>query len=347
MRRREFLAATAAAATAASGTAAPEPARAQAPASQTLPWRPERPVTIIVPWAAGGSTDQMARIVAAELEDALGQRFVIVNQPGASGSIGTRNAMQAAKDGYTWAAGAAVDVGCYRVLGLLDTALADWHLFFAVANVNTIAVHPSQPYRDFGQLLSALQQRRDIAVATAGQSSAGHNMIEGIRQAAQPTINYRHATYDGGNPAVLATVAGETPVVAQLLVEMAEMIRGRRLIPLAVQAENPVTLQGFGEIPSIRRWLPNMPAPLNYFGIWCQKGTPEPVVQAMSAVWEQRIRNSQRLKEYADSRAAVFAPLHGQAAHDAAWVMVRQTAWLYFDGGKARVSPDTVGIQRL
>ena len=61
--------------------------------------------SIIVPWAAGGSTDQMARIVAAEVEGPLGQRVVVVNQPGASGSIGTRNALEAPKDGYTWAAG--------------------------------------------------------------------------------------------------------------------------------------------------------------------------------------------------------------------------------------------------
>src|SRR5919106_756990 len=98
-------------------------------------WKPERPVTIIVPWAAGGSTDQMARIVASELEKELGQKFVVVNQPGASGSIGTKNALEAAHDGYTWAAGAAVDVGTYRVLGLLDTAFPEWHGFFAVANV--------------------------------------------------------------------------------------------------------------------------------------------------------------------------------------------------------------------
>lgn len=334
MLRRHLLAMTAA------GIAAPATLRAQGA------WRPDRPVTIIVPWAAGGSTDQMARIVATELEEAFGQRFVVVNQPGASGSIGTRNVMQAAKDGYTWAAGAAVDVGCYKVLGLLDTMLSDWNLFFTVANVNTIAANPASGFRDFGALLQALQTRRDIAVATAGQSSAGRNMMEAIR-AASPTVNYRNAPYDGGNPAVLATVAGETPVVAQLLVEMAEMIRGRRLIPLAVQADAPITLQGFGEIPSIKRWLPNIPTPLNYFGIWSAKGTPEPVVQAMSQVWETRVKNSTRLKEYADSRAAVFAPLHGQAAHDAAWIMVRQTAWLYFDAGTARVSPDTVGIQRL
>jgi tripartite-type tricarboxylate transporter receptor subunit TctC len=59
-------------------------------------------VTIIVPWAAGGSTDQVTRLAAVEIEKALNQKVVIVNQPGASGSIGTKNALEAAKDGYTW-----------------------------------------------------------------------------------------------------------------------------------------------------------------------------------------------------------------------------------------------------
>jgi tripartite-type tricarboxylate transporter receptor subunit TctC len=309
-------------------------------------WRPERPVTIIVPWAAGGSTDQMARIVAAELEGALGQRFVVVNQPGASGSIGTRNALEAAKDGYTWAAGAAVDVGCYKVLGLLDTMLADWNLFFAVANVNILVANPQAGIRDFGAAMEAFRSRgASLAVATAGVSSAGHNMMSAIRAATN--INYRHATYDGGNPAMIATVSGETPLGAVLLVEAAEMIRARRLIPLAVQSERPVALQGVGDIPSITQWLPNIPAPLNYFGIWCPKGVPQPVVDAVTQVWRDRIANSQRLKDYAAQRAAVFAPLYGQEAFNEAWKMVRQTAWLYFDGGTAKVSPETVGIQRL
>ena len=98
-------------------------------AAAAAQWKPSRPVTIIVPWAAGGSTDQVTRITAGELEKVLGQKVVIVNQPGAAGSIGTKNALEAAKDGYTWAAGAAQDLGVYRTLGMLDTNLGDWHLF--------------------------------------------------------------------------------------------------------------------------------------------------------------------------------------------------------------------------
>jgi tripartite-type tricarboxylate transporter receptor subunit TctC len=312
--------------------------------AQDYSWKPTKPVTIIVPWAAGGSTDQMARVVASELEQELKQKFVVVNQPGASGSIGTKNALEAAHDGYTWAAGAAVDVGTYKVLGLLDTMFTDWQPFFAVANVSTISVNPSAPYKDFGELLKALQEKGDVPVATAGLSSAGHNMMELI--AANSKIKYKHVTYDGGNPAVIATVSGETPVVAQLLVEMSEMIKAKRLRPLAAVSTKPVPLEGYGEIPPITKWLPNMPGPMNYFGIWVPKDAPAEVVKTMEEAWEKKIKNSEALKKYAAQRSALFTPIHGEEAQDEAKKMIDLTAWLYYDAGKAKISPDTVGIKR-
>jgi len=319
---------------------------AGAAAAQDYPWKPDRPVTIIVPWAAGGSTDQMARIVAGEIEAELKQKFVVVNQPGASGSVGTKSALEAAKDGYTWAAGAAVDVGTYRVLGLLDTGLADWKTFFAVANVSAIAANPAAGFKDFGTFLEALKNDGDnITVATAGLSSAGHNMMESIR-AATP-IKYKHVTYNGGAPAVIAAVAGETKAVSQLLVEMSEHIKGKRLVPLAVMAEKPVVLEGYGELAPTAKWLPKMPAPMNYFGVWVHKDAPPAVIQTMEMVWKNRIMKSEAVQKYAAARSAIFAPLYGEEAQTEALKMVRYTAWLYFDAGKAKVSPDTLGIQRL
>lgn len=319
---------------------------ATAAAAQDYAWKPDRPVTIIVPWAAGGSTDQMARIVASELEAELKQKFIVVNQPGASGSIGTKNAVEAPKDGYTWAAGAATDVGTYRVLGLLDSGLKDWHMFFAVANLTAIAANPNAPFKDFGQLLEALKTGgANVPIATAGLSSAGHNMMESVKAAAK--IDYKHVTYDGGNPAVLSTVSGETQVVSQLLVEMSEFIKGKRLIPLAILSDKPVMLEGYGELAPITKWLPTMPAPMNYFGIWVAKGTPDNVVKTMEAVWAKKIKNSEALKKYATGRSALFTPIHGAEAETESYKMVRYTAWLYFDGGKAKVSPDTLGIPRL
>lgn len=314
--------------------------------AQDYSWKPDRPVNIIVPWAAGGSTDQMARIVAGELEAELKQKFIVVNQPGASGSVGTKNAVEAPKDGYTWAAGAATDIGTYRVLGLLDTGIKDWHLFFAVANLTAIAANPNAPFKDFGQLLDALKKNgANVPISTAGLSSAGHNFLESVKSAGK--IEYKHVTYDGGNPAVLAAVSGETQAVAQLLVEMTEMIKGKRLVPLAVLSDKAITLEGFGEIAPTTKWLPDMPVPMNYFGIWVPRGAPDNVVKTMSEVWEKKIKNSEALKKYATARSALFAPLHGDEAERESFKMVRYSAWLYFDAGKAKVSPDTLGIPRL
>src|SRR5487761_2624960 len=70
-------------------------------AAQAQHWKPTHPINLIVPWAAGGSTDQVTRVTAAELEKYLGQTIVIVNQPGASGAIGSKSAFDAPRDGYT------------------------------------------------------------------------------------------------------------------------------------------------------------------------------------------------------------------------------------------------------
>src|SRR5437763_6061680 len=122
-------------------------------------WKPTRPINLIVPWAAGGSTDQVTRVAAAELEKALGQTIVIVNQPGASGAIGTKSALDAAKDGYTWTAGAAQDLGAYQSLGSVNTSIKDWHLFLNVANIQAIGVNPSRPWKNAQELLDDMKKR--------------------------------------------------------------------------------------------------------------------------------------------------------------------------------------------
>ena len=132
-------------------------------------WSPNKPITIIVPWAAGGSTDQVTRVTAAELEKSLNQKVVILNQPGASGSVGTKNAMEAPKDGYTWTAGAAKDLGTYKVLGMVDTAAKDWHLYLNVAHIAVVGVNADTPYKTMTELLEAMKAKPGtVPVATAG-----------------------------------------------------------------------------------------------------------------------------------------------------------------------------------
>jgi tripartite-type tricarboxylate transporter receptor subunit TctC len=314
-------------------------------AAAAADWQPERPITIIVPWAAGGSTDQVTRVVAGELEEALGESVVIVNQPGASGSVGTKSAWDAPHDGYTWAAGAASDLGTYPVLGMLDQKLEDWRLYLDVANVAVVGVNPDTPWQDFGQLLDDLKARGgEIAVATAGLSSAGHNAIEALAQ--QTGIAYKHVTYDGGNPAVIATVAGETQLTTQLASEQAEMIRGGRLRPLAVLGTEPLELAGYGTIPPVTDWVPEISLATNYFGIWAPGDVPEEVFATMDQVWADRIASSKALKDYAADRGALFTPYYGEDAKERALGMVQQNAWLLYESGKAANDPSDFGIEK-
>ena len=308
-------------------------------------WKPQRPITIIVPWAAGGSTDQVTRVTAAEIEKHLGQKVVIVNQPGASGSIGTKSALDAAKDGYTWTAGAAQDLGSYETLGMLKTRIADWHLFLNVANVQLIGVNPNTSYKSPKDLLDAMKAKPgQVTVATAGVTSAGHNAMELI--AKNTGVKYRHVTYDGGNPAVVATVAGETEVTTQLAVEQADMIRGKRIRPLATVSDKALDLEGFGVIEPLSKTLPGFKAPANYFGLFIPKGVPDEVVKTVEKIWVEQITKSDALKKYATSRGALFAPYHGAEAVSAVMPAVQANAWLLFDSGKAKVSPDSVGVAR-
>jgi tripartite-type tricarboxylate transporter receptor subunit TctC len=268
-----------------------------------------------------------------------------VNQAGASGSIGTKSALEAPKDGYTWTAGAAQDLGVYRALGMLETNLADWNLFLSVANVPLVGVNPNTPYKSMKDLLDAMKAKPgEITVATAGVTSGGHNAMEAIARATG--VKYRHVTYDGGNPAVVATVAGETQVTTQLAVEQAEMIRGKRLRPLAVVADKPLEIEGHGKIDAITQTVPSMKIPTNYFGIFVPKGVPPQVVATLDRIWGDHIMRSEALKKYATSRGALFAPMSGQDAQKAAMPAVQANAWLLHAGGKTKVSPDSVGIPK-
>lgn len=318
---------------------------AVAPAVAQSMWKPSKPITIIVPWSAGGSTDQVTRIVAGELEAALGGTVVVQNQPGASGSIGTKAVLDSSHDGYTYASGAAQDLGTYIVLGMVDTKIEDWHLYLDVANVAVVGVNADAPYKDMGAFLQAMKDNPDsVTVATAGLNSGGHNAIESIKAAAGG--NYKHVTYDGGNPAVIATVSGETKATTQLAVEQAEMIRAGKIRPLAVLNGEALNLKGYGEIPPITNWIADFKSAPNYFGVFVPKGTPDEVVAALDAAWKDKIANSQKLKDYAADRGAVFAPYYGDDAQKRVDAAIRTNAWLLFDAGKAKVDPSTVGIPR-
>jgi tripartite-type tricarboxylate transporter receptor subunit TctC len=308
-------------------------------------WKPDKPIKLIVPWGAGGSTDQVTRVCAGELEKPLGQTIVVVNQPGASGSIGTKNTLDAPRDGYTWTAGAAKDLGTYQVLGMIDTNIRDWNLFLNISLPQVVAVRTDSPYQSFDQLLAAFKKNPgQVKVSSAGINSAGHSGIETIKKFTG--IDYKHITYDGGNPAVIAVVSGEADVVTQLSSEETDMLKAGKLRALAVLDDNPLEIQGYGTVPPITKWIPEFKGAPIYFGIFIPKGVPDDVIQTLGKLWDSVIMKSDRLKEYAAGRGAVFAPSWGDEAQKRAFPKIQEDAWLKWDSGAAKIEPDKVGIPR-
>ena len=312
-------------------------------AQDAATWHPSHPINLIIPWAAGGATDQVSRLVAAQLEKPLGQTIVVINQPGASGAIGTKSALDAPRDGYTWTAGAVPDLGSYETLGSLKTRLSAWHLYLSVANVPVLGVPASSPYATAADLIAAMRKAPNkVSVSTAGVTSSGHAAIDMLANAAH--VSYRHVTYDGGNPAVVAAVAGEVDATSQLAGEEADMIRGRMLRPLAAISDKPLLLTDFGAIPPLSDTLPGFTAPASYYGIFVPDGVPGEVVQTLDRIWRDDIASNDALKAYAANRGALFAPASGEEAQKLAFPAVQANAWQLFNSGKTKISPASVGI---
>lgn len=316
-----------------------------APTAALAEWQPDRPVNVLVPWPAGGITDQAVRVAAGVIEEALGQPVVVVNQPGASGAIATQAALDADRDGYTWASGGPQDLGAYKVLGMLDTDIRDWHLFLVAATATVVSVNPETPWQTLPELIEAMEAEPGaITVATAGLNSAGHLAIGALSSATG--IEYNHVPYDGGNPAVIATVAGETQVVTQLAPEQAEMIRAGRLRPLAVMATEPLNIGGFGDIPPVSDFVPGLAPKTNYTGIFLPHGVPDEVVARLEEVWREHVADAPAIRDWAADRGALPTPFYGDEAQEVAYPTVQNSVWLYYDTGRAEISPEDVGIPR-
>ncbi|MCF3936129.1 tripartite tricarboxylate transporter substrate binding protein [Acuticoccus sp. M5D2P5] len=307
-------------------------------------WQPDRPVNIIVPWSAGGSTDQVTRVVAPLIEEVLGTPVVVVNQPGASGSIGTRAALDAPRDGYTWTANAIANNATYAVTGLVeDTDINDYRIYLHIANVPVVSVNSDSEFQTFEELVEAMKSGENITVATAGINSSGGMALAAIREALGEDIDPRMVAYDGGNPAVLAAASGEAMVTTQLASEQAELIRAGKLRPLVALSGAPLEIEGIDPIPSITETVEMHVAP-DYFGIFIPTGAPQEVYDTMDRVWQEAIMDAPELKDYAKNRGATFDPAFGDDAREKAMPVVISEACSRVTRGEAVIDPSEIGI---
>ncbi|WP_434359982.1 tripartite tricarboxylate transporter substrate binding protein [Parasalinivibrio latis] len=317
-----------------------------APSLANATWKPEKPVRIIVPWGAGGSTDQLVRVLQGELEQALNQKVIVVNQPGGAGAVGTKAAWDAPHDGYTWTAGAVWDLGTYEVTGALDTKLSDWDIFLAVSNFMVLSTYPGSPLQTLESVSDAMKNNSsEVTVATGGINSSGGMAAEMLKSGVGG--DYKMVTYDSGNAAVLSTVAKETVLTTQLIAEQYDMLRAKKIKALAAFTPDDVTVPGVGDIPSINHAYPNINTTFVAFGIWAPSDIPKEVSDTMLQIWKDKIAGSPRLAEYAKSKSLAVTPFSGKQAYDTGFKATQIMAWQLFNGGKAKVSPESVGIPPL
>ena len=204
---------------------------------------PARPIRAIVPYAAGGGVDAVARLIAPRLGERLGQQVVIDNRPGATGNIGAELASRAAPDGYTvLIAGAsiAINVSLYRKLAY--DLVKDFAAVTSIAvSPNIVLVHPLLPARSIAELIALARARPgQLNYASGGSGSTLHLTAELFKSMTGVAIT--HVPYKGTGPALIAVISGETEVVMPPLAGTLAYVESGRLRALAVTSASRVKM---------------------------------------------------------------------------------------------------------
>ena len=204
---------------------------------------PARPIRAIVPYAAGGGVDVVARLIAPRLGERLGQQVVIDNRPGATGNIGAELASRAAPDGYTvLIAGAsiAINVSLYRKLAY--DLVKDFAAVTSIAvSPNIVLVHPLLPARSIAELIALARARPgQLNYASGGSGSTLHLTAELFKSMTGVAIT--HVPYKGTGPALIAVISGETEVVMPPLAGTLAYVESGRLRALAVTSASRVKM---------------------------------------------------------------------------------------------------------
>lgn len=250
---------------------------------------PSRPITMIVPFAPGGSTDAIGRIVAAGLSEVLGQTVVVENRAGGGGSLGTGTIVDAEPDGYTVGIGTAstlaINPAIYKALPF--DALEDLVPIVGIVEVpNILSVNPSVEASDITAFVAfARAHPATLSYASAGNGSVGHLLGEQFKLATGTDIV--HVPYKGSGPALIDVVGGQVPVFYDNLPSSLPLVLDGRLRPLAVSGEARVP--ALPDVPTFAEaGFPDMNW-MAFFGLIGPKGLPEPVVTKLNAAVGQAL----------------------------------------------------------
>jgi tripartite-type tricarboxylate transporter receptor subunit TctC len=285
---------------------------------------PDRPVRIVVPFAAGGIIDVVGRLIAEPLGRELGQTIVIENQPGAGSTIGARTVARAAPDGHTLLLnGAAHPVipALYRDAGF--DSVADFAPVALVGDQSfLVCVHPSVPVNDVASLLTWLRSRRGEATfATTGVGAASHLAGELLKSLAQ--VDFTVVTYRGTPAAVTDFIAGRVDMMIDSQTLLAPFVRDGKARALAVTTTRR------------SRMLPDLPTleeagiagyrASSFQALYAPARTPEPIIATLSAAVLKVLADPAVQRSFADRGVD---PMPGDSAEARRFLRAESEKWI-------------------
>ena len=228
---------------------------------------PERPVTAVVMYSAGGGTDTVIRTLAGEMAKSTGWTINVINKPGAVGGVATRFLLNKPPNGYWWL-GAANYNKFVRVMGHSNSkAWEDWQYFQAANSLASWSVRSGSPYQSFEEVVAAAKKNPGkISISTSGTGGLWQELALIVSEAAG--IQLKYIPYKGGKPATLAGLQGEVDIAGGGVHEHIEFIKVGKLRNLQQTGRDDLVVPGVGTLRSIGNMIPGLKPLLPLSGIY-------------------------------------------------------------------------------